>query len=114
MSSEIRASRLPPFFDINILQSYSCKLANKCSRISCCRIVIWNVLIFQPRPYEVSPSAQHWVVVGCLMPISIALYLLLITVCYYLFCKRPPGANGDQSGQQARLGRNSRCCLGKI
>ena len=37
--------------------------------------------------FEVS-ARQHWVVVGCLMPIVIALYLLLILVCYYLFCKK--------------------------
>lgn len=36
--------------------------------------------------YEISQS-QHWVMVGVLMPIVIALYLLLILVCYYLFCK---------------------------
>ena len=58
-------------------------------------------------PYEIS-NIQHWVVVGILMPIVIGLYLLLILVCYYLFCKKDQTwdqevQNQLNNGQQVRV-----------
>ena len=56
--------------------------------------------------YEIS-STQHWVMVGVLMPIVIALYLLLILVCYFLFCKRDPSiwneSDTSHDSQQVNL-----------
>ena len=49
-------------------------------------------------PYEIS-NIQHWVVVGILMPIVIGLYLLLILVCYYLFCKKEQGWDQEVQNQ---------------
>jgi len=38
--------------------------------------------------YRQLPEIQHWVVVGVMTPVVVALYLLLILLCYHIFCRR--------------------------
>merc|ERR1711976_731260 len=54
---------------------------------------------------------EHWVVAGILMPIVIALYLLLILVCYFMFCKKEPYNNNHNNGfNQNEYGFNQQSC----
>ncbi|XP_059085919.1 uncharacterized protein LOC131882700 [Tigriopus californicus] len=56
--------------------------------------------------YEIA-DVQHWVVVGILMPIVIGLYLLLVLICYYLFCKKENNWEQELQSQLHTLQQNS-------
>ncbi len=46
-------------------------------------------------PYDVA-TVENWVVVSILLPIVIALYLLLVLLCYYIFCKQRASAENQE------------------